>query len=57
MTDQREMKEEFSVSKGALGGDTSNSFDVYIRMNDDADKDFCFNVNKNGTKSPPFHLS
>lgn len=36
------------LPEGSLGGNAANSFDIYVRMNDDPERDYCFNVNKDG---------
>lgn len=41
-------EEVYQVPEGALGGSVENACDVYIRMNDDPERDYCFNVNRNG---------
>lgn len=41
-------EEKFTIPSGSLGGDISNAFDIYVRMNDDAERDYCFSVNKKG---------
>lgn len=40
-----------ALSQEPLGGYGVDSFDIYIRMNDDPEKDFCFSVNKNAQVS------
>lgn len=41
-----------SASKSTLSGDNEfNTIDVYIRMNDDPERDYCFNVNRSAPVS------
>lgn len=41
-----------SIKKqSSLGGNIGNAFDLYIRMNDDSDRDYCFNVDKKASVS------
>lgn len=43
-----EASEPFAIPKGSLGGDITNAFDIYVRVNDDPERDYCFNVNRDG---------
>lgn len=48
MSEKPEDSERVVLPEGSLAGDLTNAFDVYIRMNDDPERDYCFSVNKNG---------
>lgn len=44
------MSEKVEIPEGTLGGNVSNAIDIYVRMNDDSERDYCFNVDKNGER-------